>query len=285
MTQETQSLKIEYMYDSNESESDHEGRSFTFLLQVLKEKLDSMSSVLKEYINTNRLQDREQNNELLLYLFLQSMEKEEQELFLSKLNNQELFLSKLNNYDIGDVETSINSISSSTLPEPEIYKGWGFKFKQEGIEVKEEEDGKNYLVITIDEVFDGSQLKEMGLEKGDKIKIELDTTLAKSLSADGKFDVGKVSQFVRSAETITAITKEDVEPQLKDKMVFVKVGDKHINFEDLIDQEEKKEGDKKKLEEAVKKAFENAKKNFDGLSPATAPKQPEGKDFGVVREI
>ena len=275
MTQETQSLKTEYMYDGNVSESDHEGRSFTFLLQVLEKKSDSSSSVLKEYINTNRLKDKEQNNELLLYLFLQSMEQEEQKLFLSKLNN----------YNINDVETIINSISSSTLPEPEIYKGWGFKFKQEGIEVKEEEDGKNYLVITIDEVFDGSQLKEMGLEKGDKIKIELGATLAESLSADDKFDVGKVSQFVRNAETITAIKQNDKTESLshESKGFFVKVGDKHINFEDLIDQEEEQEDDKKKLEEFVKQAFKNAKEAFKSLPPATAPQQPKVGDFGVVR--
>jgi len=283
MTQENESMLLEYIYDYNSSISKHESRSFTFLLRVLqnrlKEKLDS--SVLQQHI-ADRLKEKDQDNNLLLFLFLQSMEEDKREDFLSKPNN----------HDISDVENNINEISSSSLPEPEIYKGWGFKFKQEEIEVKQEKDGKNYLSITIDEVFDGSKLKEMGFTKCDTIKIELDESknIESLKSADGKFDVGKVSAFVRNANSITKILKQGDEKQVvlsseQGKGVFVKVGDKHINFEVLINQEEENKGDKKNLEEVVKKAFRNTKDAVDKLPPSPIIQKPEGKRFGTEVSI
>lgn len=282
MTQENESMLLEYIYDKNCAKSNHKSRSFTFLLQVLQNKLEKKldSSVLEQHI-ADRLTEKDQDNNLLLFLFLQSMEEEKQADFLSKLSN----------HDISDVEGSINKISSSSLSEPEIYKGWGFKFKQEGIEVKQEEDGKNYLSITIDEVFDGSKLKEMIFGKGDTIKIELDEKMDVQLlkSADGKFDVGKVSAFVRNANSIT-IAKQDNEAKVvlsseKGKGVFVKVNDKHIDFEVLINQEEKNEGDKKSLEEVVKQAFKKANDAFDKLLPSPIIKESGGERFEPVMLI
>jgi len=279
MTQENESMLLDYIYENNDSRSNHKSRSFTFLLRVLqnrlKEKLDS--SVLQQHI-ADRLKEKDQDNNLLLFLFLQSMEEDKREDFLSKPNN----------HDISDVENNINEISSSSLPEPEIYKGWGFKFKQEEIEVKQEKDGKNYLSITIDEVFDGSKLNEMGFTKCDTIKIELDESknIESLKSADGKFDVGKVSAFVRNANSIT-IAKQDNEAKVvlsseQGKGVFVKVGDKHINFEVLINQEEENKGDKKNLEEVVKKAFRNTKDAVDKLPPSPIMREPEGEGLGTT---
>ena len=64
---------------------------------------------------TECIKEKAENKEILLYLFLNTLEKEHAKAGLVKI---------LGNESQNTIEQQINNFSTSELPEPSLYKGW-----------------------------------------------------------------------------------------------------------------------------------------------------------------
>ena len=199
---------------------------------------------------------KKENNDILLYLFLNTFTEEEK---------KTKFFNDISNFLEDDkkqkIEQTINNYSSSTSPNPPIYKGWGVRFNQSDISI-EEESGKKFLFVKIDEIFSRSKLEGEGVKQYDVIKIDLDKVDIDKLKKDGKLDVGEVAKLIRKQESLTIqITKGILTIEKEKKNHFYKgegegEDNKYRGF--LVDLDNMSQGDFEKQEAAIKTAFGKA---------------------------
>jgi hypothetical protein len=215
---------------------------------------------------TECIKDKAKDNEILLYLFLNTLEKEH-----AKADSLEI----LGSESKGEIEQQINGFSSSELPEPSFYKGWGFRFSKTDIS---EQDGK--LHITIDDIFDGSKLTEYDIKKGNTIIIEN----PEAFKTDGNFDIGKIAQHIRMQESLTAIKsdREEVEIKQGEKKYFYQ-DEKNSKFMAFSIKEGISIEEAKKQEEAILSAHNRVKQKLQDIKPANTPSEAELAVFSRER--
>jgi len=203
-------------------------------------------------INANNFDDicnsipaQKEDNKILLYLFLDDLEKETS-LTDAAVTLQSKIKNKLQEKEIKEIKKKIQLHSLSESLNPPIYEGWGVSFNQADINVRKENE-KVFLLVKIDKIFLNSKLE--GVVKDDSIKIELNEQDINKLKTDGKFNVGKVARLIREQESLT-IQKENtsiVTIEASKKSHFYKDQDNnYIGF-----------SKSKNQEKAIKTAFQN----------------------------
>ena len=215
---------------------------------------------------TECIEEKAKDNEILLYLFLNTLKKEN-----AKADLVEILWNESQN----KIEQQINNFSTSELPEPSFYKGWGFRFSKTGIS---EQDGK--LHITIGDIFDGSKLTEYDIKKGNTIIIKN----PEAFKTDGNFDIGKIAQHIRMQESLTAIKSDRGEVEIKqsEKKYFYqdKENNKFMAFsikEGISIEEEKKQ------EDDILAAHERVKHKLQDIKPDNTPSEAELAVFSIER--
>ncbi len=204
------------------------------------------------------IKEKAEGKEILLYLFLNNLEEEVKTSLLEITRNE----SK------EEIEQQINNFSSSELPEPSLYKGWGFRFSEAGISEKD-----NKLHIKIDDIFEGSKLTDRGVEKGNTIIIENPATF----KTDGKFDIGKIAQHIRMQKLLTAKTSDGGEVEIEeDEKTYFYQDKKNSKFMAFSIKEGISIEEAKNQEAAILAAHERVKQQLQSITPTqdtTTPTQ------------
>ena len=253
-------LLTEYLYQEKPEDSDYANRSDFFLYSLLlrSQELDekcrlNLNNAVLPHLK-GRL-ERDQENGLMLCLFLNSLTPEEKKSFEGILSD---ILPKSK-----QGEEYLKNISQSSLANPQIYEGWGFGFKMnEGEPIKTIDGTTKYIEVEVTQVFEGSKLKDQGVNKGDKIRVQITEDQLQSIDLT---DIGQVAAVIRGAEQISVVRKgEENKTELnQDQKGIFALGEKnkHTSFENLS-------------EERVKKCFTEAKQEFyKAQSPGTSPKR------------
>ena len=254
-------LLINYLYQETPKNSDYANRSDFFLFSLLleskefdeehKEHRSKLQDAVLSHLEDRLNQNQENENGLMLYLFLNSLTEEKSKSFESSFSK----ISQQNT----QIKQSLNDISKSSLANPQIYEGWGFEFRETKL-IQGGEGEDHFIEVEVTQVFEGSKLKDQGVNVGDKIRVQI--TEVKSQSID-PIDIGKVAGLIRGAEQISVKQegKDAVEINKEVKGIFaLDEKGKHTSFENLS-------------EERVKKCFTKAKQEFDkAQSPGTSPK-------------
>ncbi len=227
------------------------------LLYIMAARTEKNNTVIQQYIENNFFQnEQKEEDSLIFYLFLNSLTPEEKKSF-------EGSFSEISQKSKQGGEEYLKNISQSSLANPQIYEGWGFEFRETKL-IKEGEE--SFIEVEVTQVFEGSKLKDQGVNKGDKIRVKIEGQQFKNIDPT---DIGQVAAFIRGAEQIS-VKKEgqdavEINKEVKGIFALDEKG-KHTSFENLS-------------EERVKKCFTKAKQEFDkAQSPGTSPKPTIGPD-------
>ena len=205
------------------------------------------------------IKEKAEDNKILLYLFLNTLEEK------VKTSLLEITEDKFKKA-IDEIEQQINNSSSSELPEPSLYKGWGFRFSEAGIS---EQNGKLY--IKIDDIFEGSKLTECDVGKDNTIIIENPENFKK----DGKFDIGKIAQHIRMQELLTAETSNKEEVKIKkDKKTYFYQDEENSKFMAFSIKEGISIEEAKNQEAVILAAHERVKNQLQDTTAPTTPATP-----------
>lgn len=225
------------------------------LLYIMAERTGKDNTVIQQHIKNNFFQNEQEEENLIFYLFLNSLTPEEKKSFEGILSD---ILPKSK-----QGEEYLKNIFQSSLANPQIYEGWGFGFKMnEGEPIKTIDGTTKYIEVEVTQVFEGSKLKDQGVNKGDKIRVQITEDQLQSIDLT---DIGQVAAVIRGAEQISVVRKgEENKTELnQDQKGIFALGEKnkHTSFENLS-------------EERVKKCFTEAKQEFyKAQSPGTSPKR------------
>ena len=228
-------------------ENDLEGLKLLQLLYISIERINCNRNVGKfiiSYIKNNFFRENKlEEDSLMLYLFLQSLETDERQFFQTSFSEIEEKKQQGEQY--------LKDISESSLAEPQIYKGWGFRFEKPELFTEGE---KHFIEINVAEVFEGSKLKDLGVDVGNKIRVEISKEQAKNIDLT---NIGQVAGLIRSANSISVVKEgaeeiQEINEEMKGVFALGE-NDKHTSFENLP-------------EEQIAKCFTKAKQlNKDAL--------------------
>lgn len=258
-------LLINYLYQETPENSDYANRSDFFLFSLLlksnklngreEERRSKLQDEVLPHLKDRLNQNQENENGLMLYLFLNSLTPEEKKSFESSFSK----ISQQNT----QIKQSLNDISQSNLANPQIYEGWGFEFR----ETKLIQEGEDYFIeVEVTQVFEGSKLKDQGVNVGDKIRVKITEVKSKSIDP---IDTGKVAGLIRGAEQI--LVKKEGE-DAKEGKDAVKIN-KEVKGIFALDEKGKHTSFENLSEERVKKCFTEAKQEvYKAQSPGTSPK-------------
>jgi hypothetical protein len=208
---------------------------------------------------TECIKEKAKDKKILLYLFLNTLKEE---------NTNADLLDILGSESKEEIENQIKNFSSSELPEPSFYQGWGFRFSEAGIS---EQNGK--LHIKIDDIFEGSKLTKHGIEQDNAIIIDNPA----AFKTDGKFDIGKIAQHIRMQESLTAIKSDEEE-------VTIEQGEKTYFYQDIENRqfmafsikEDISKEEAKKQEDVILAAHERVKQQLPD-TPSNRPSNTQLK--------
>jgi len=208
-----------------------------------------------DHIHTKLSNITQEENNLMLHLFLNLLTEEEKESFKTS------FKTSFPDIETGTQqgETYLKDISKSSLAEPQIYKGWGFRFEKPELFIEGE---KHFIKIKVAEVFEGSRLEELGVEVGDTIRVEISKEQATNIDPN---NIGQVAALIRSANSISVVKEgtegtQEINKEMKGVFALGKNG-KHTSFEYLP-------------EEQIAKCFTEAKKQLAEKKAEDTPTTP-----------